>query len=121
MLITYINVELIKTAGVAQQSNMMSEETLEAIDTIVEIQRIVYYNKTWYQSILLKYLIVKDPKKLTLRKMFGVYLHNISSHAGLMFRVISGLAAKAERQGEYLIQSRESQSKQLIVMLARRK
>jgi len=103
---------LVKTAGVAHQSGIMSKEALLAIDSLVEIQRILYsdehnrspalilryYNQCWLHSMTLRNCIVKQPKKLTLRKMFGVYFHNLSSHAGLMLRIISGQAANAEGQ-----------------------
>jgi len=91
-------IDLIKTAGVAHQSGQMSKEALSAIDTLVEMQRILYsceknrppalilryYNQVWYHSILLRNFVVNNPKKLTLRKMFGVYFHNLSAHAGAM-------------------------------------
>lgn len=80
--------------------------------TLVEMQRILYsddksrspahilryYNQAWYHSILLHDSIVNDSKKLTLRKMFGVYFHNLSAHAGDMLRIISGQSTNAERQ-----------------------
>ena len=103
---------LVKLAGVAHQSGTMSKEALLAIDSLVEIQRILYldekdrspalilryYNQCWLHSMILRNCIVKQPKRLTLRKMFGVYFHNLSSHAGLMLRIISGQAANAEGQ-----------------------
>lgn len=105
-------ITLIKTTSVAHQSPLISEKTLLALDTLVEMQRILYsddktrcpsqilryYNQAWYHSILLYDLIVNNPKKLTLRKMFGVYFHNLSAHAGDMLRLISGQSTNAERQ-----------------------
>jgi hypothetical protein len=42
--------------------------------------------------------LIKKPKKLTRRKLFGVYFHNLSAHAGMMVRLISGQASNAEQQ-----------------------
>jgi len=103
---------LIKTAAVAHQSGKVSKEVLDVFDTLVEMQRILYadddsrsptqilryYNQAWYHSILLHDFIVNHPKKLTRRKMFGMYFHNLSAHAGDMLRIISGQSANAERQ-----------------------
>jgi len=102
---------LVKTAAVAHQSNIMSAKTLSVIDTLVQMQEILYSpddkrspalilrycNQAWYHAILLKTLI-DQPKKLTRRKMFGIYFHNLSTHAGLMLRLISGQASNAEAQ-----------------------
>ena len=41
---------------------------------------------------------IKKPKKLTRRKLFGIYFHNLSAHAGMMFHLISGQASNAEQQ-----------------------
>ena len=103
---------LIKTTAVAHQSGKVSKEVLDVLDTLVEMQRILYanencrspalilryYNQAWYHSILLHDFIVNNPKHLTTRKMFGVYFHNLSAHAGDMLRIISGQSANAERQ-----------------------
>ena len=40
----------------------------------------------------------KQPQKTDLRKLFGVYFHNHSAHAGLMLRIVSGQASNAEGQ-----------------------
>ena len=102
---------LIKTAGHFSQQNILSEKPTAIINTLIEMQRILYaaeslrcpslilryYNQSWLHSILLKELIQK-PKKLTRRKLFGVYFHNLSAHAGMMLRLISGQASNAEQQ-----------------------
>jgi hypothetical protein len=104
-------VALIKTAAMAHQSNIISPKAMSLIDTLVQMQDILYstddkrspalilryLNQAWYHSILLK-IIIKKPKKLTMRKLFGVYFHNLSAHAGLMLRLISGQASNAEQQ-----------------------
>ena len=102
---------LIKTTGYVQQSGVMSDKPQTVLNTLVEMQRILYsaddkrspalilryYNQAWLHSILLKEL-VKQPKKLTLRKLFGVYFHNLSAHGGIMLHIISGQASNAEQQ-----------------------
>ncbi|XP_048583669.1 uncharacterized protein LOC125563042 [Nematostella vectensis] len=102
---------LIKTAGVAHQSNIMSKKAMAAIDTLVEMQRLLYAadsqrspasilrysNQAWYHAILL-IDFVKDTKKLTSRKLYGVYFHNLTAHATSTLRLMSGQAANAERQ-----------------------
>ena len=89
----------------------MSDKPLAIICSLVEMQRILYApdsqrspslilrycNQSWLDSILLTELIQK-PKKLTRRKLFGVYFHNLSAHASLMLRLISGQASNAEQQ-----------------------
>jgi len=102
---------LVKTAAMAHQSNIISTEVLSLLDTLIQMQEILYspddkrspalvlryLNQAWYHSILLK-RVIKKPKKLTMRKLFGVYYHNLTTHAGLMLRLISGLASNTEEQ-----------------------
>lgn len=104
-------IALIKTTGYAHQSDKVSQQTLDLLDSLVEIQRILYlpddercqstilryYNQVWYHTILFKEIIAL-PKGITLRKLYGTYFHNLSSHAGLMLRIISGQASHAEDQ-----------------------
>lgn len=105
-------IALIKTASIAHQSGVVSPNALLTLDSLVEMQRILYsddnnrsvhqllryYNQAWYHGMLLYDYITSNPKKLTLRKMFGVYFHNLTAHAGDMLRIISGQSANAERQ-----------------------
>ena len=102
---------LIMTAGYILQRDVMSDKPLAIINSLIEMQRILYApdsqrspslilrycNQSWLHSILLAELIQK-PKKLTRRKLFGVYFHNLSAHASLMLRLISGQASNAEQQ-----------------------
>ena len=104
-------IALVQTTAMAHQSNIVSERPLALLDTLVQMQEILYspedkrsttlilryLNQSWYHSILLN-SIIRKPKKLTRRKLFGVYYHNLTSHAGLMIRLISGLASNAEEQ-----------------------
>ena len=102
---------LVKTTGYLLEHQIMSDKPLAIICSLVEMQRIIhapdcqrspslilrYCNQSWLYSILLTELIQK-PKKLTRRKLFGVYFHNQSAHASLMLRLISGQASNAEQQ-----------------------
>ena len=100
---------LVKTTAYLRQNHLLSEDKLQVLDTLTEMQRILYssdekrtpqlilcyYNQSWYHAILLKQLM-SQPKKLTQRKLFGVYFHDLTTHGGLMLRLISGQAANAE-------------------------
>ena len=102
---------LVKVTAYLRQNGLLSEKELQVLDTLTEMQRILYstdekrspqlilryYNQSWYHAILLKQY-VQQPKKLTLRKMFGVYFHDITAHGGLMLRLVSGQAANAEEE-----------------------
>ena len=94
---------LVKTTGYLLEHQFMSDKLLAIIRFLAEMQRILYApdsqrspslilrccNQSWLHSILLTELIQK-PKKLTRRKLFGVFFHNLSAHASLMLRLISG-------------------------------
>jgi hypothetical protein len=82
------------------------------LDTLVEIQEIAYnseaqrtprsvlrfHNLTWYHAMLCQTVIGFKPKKLTVRKLYGTYFHNITSHAPIQNRLISGRSANTEEQ-----------------------
>ncbi|CAB4002556.1 Hypothetical predicted protein [Paramuricea clavata] len=86
----YYRSAVVKTAGHLSQQNVLSEKPHAIINTLVEMQRILYaaeylrcpslilryYNQSWLHSILLKELIQK-PKKLTQRKLFGDNLNDV--------------------------------------------
>ena len=104
-------VALLKTTAYAQQNKSLSETPLLILETLSEMQQILYceeekrspclilryYNQSWYHAILLK-LLLKHPKKLTKRKLFGAYFHDLTAHAGCMLRLVSGQAANAEEE-----------------------
>ena len=76
---------LVKVTAYLRQNGLLSEKELQVLDTLTDMQRILYstdekrspqlilryYIQSWYQAILPKQY-VKQPKKLTLHKMFGV-------------------------------------------------
>ena len=109
---------IIKVAGYAGQTGKISPEVMLFINTLIEMQRILYapeknrtpalilryYNQSWLHSILLKKLSDLKPKKLTLRKLFGVYFHDLTAHAGLMLRIVCGQSINAEKQERFFNQ-----------------
>ena len=83
------------------------------LDTLVEIQEIAYnsdaqrtprsvlrlHNLTWYHAMLCQRVIGNFKlKKLTVRKFYGTYFHNITSYAPIQNRLISGRSANTEEQ-----------------------
>ena len=102
---------VIKVAANLGQSEEIFQEVMQLLQTLIKMQRILYapeknytpalilryYNQSWLHSILIKKLTKLEPKKLNLRKLFGVYFHNFS-HAGLMLRIICGQSVNAEKQ-----------------------
>ena len=100
---------LIKTAAFLNLNQLLSDKPWQILQTLSEMQRILYssddnrcpsqilryYNQSWYHAILLNDL-ARPTKKLTMRKMIGVYYHDFTCHAGLMLRLISGQSSNAE-------------------------
>ena len=82
------------------------------LDTLVEIQELAYnseaqrtprsvlrfHNLTWYHAMLCQLIIGFKLKKLTVCKFYGTYFHNITSHAPVQNRLISGRSANTEEQ-----------------------
>ena len=104
---------LIKMTSYLQQKKLLTDKPMEALETLTELQRIIYTsdearspqlvlrynNQAWYHAILLKQLIKADKmKKLTTRKMAGVYFHDLVAHGGDMLRIVSGRSANAEEE-----------------------
>ena len=82
------------------------------LDTLVEIQEIAYsleaqrtprsvlrlHKLTWYHGMLCRSVIGFSLKQMTSRKFYGNYFHNITSHAPIQTRLISGRSANTEEQ-----------------------
>jgi hypothetical protein len=82
------------------------------LDTLVEIQQIAYaseeartprqmlrfHSLTWLHGILCTEVIGFQLKKLTCRKLYGNYFHNITSHAAMQNRIINGRSSNVEEQ-----------------------
>jgi hypothetical protein len=98
----------------AKQSSQIISSNLiqELLSTLVEIQRIAYsseaertpksvlrlHNMTWYHGILCREIFGFKLKELTTRKLYGNYYHNITSHAAIQHRLISGKSCNVEEQ-----------------------
>ena len=82
----------------------------QLINTLVEMQHILYqpeydrtprnilrlHNKSFLHSILCFEVLGYQPKKITRRKLYGKYFHNLSTHAPMQLRIISGQSCNAE-------------------------
>ena len=82
------------------------------LDTLVEIQEIAYsseaqrtprsvlrfHNLTWHHAMLCKSVVGFSLKQMTTRKFYGNYFHNITAHAPIQNRLISGISANTEEQ-----------------------
>ena len=53
------------------------------------------YNLCWRHAILCR-KVLTPPKVLTYRKLFGLYVHSIVSHAALLLRIVSHRSTNAE-------------------------
>ena len=101
---------IIKVAQHSRGKVAAKAQTL--LDTLVEIQDIAYstensrtprqilrlHNLVWHHAILCKEVIGFKLKKLTIRKFYGSYFHNITSHAPVQTRLVSGRSTNAEEQ-----------------------
>ncbi|XP_070549540.1 uncharacterized protein [Ptychodera flava] len=95
---------------VSGQSSVSSQHS-QLIDTLAEISEIAYkhdhercprlilrlYNVAFLHGIMCK-AIFSNPKKLTKRKMFGRYFHNLTVHQPDQLRVVSLRSTNAENQ-----------------------
>ncbi len=93
------------------QSSVNSKVQL-LLDTLVEIQEIAYnseehrtprsvlrfHNLTWHHAMLCKSVIGFSLKQMSIRKFYGNYFHNITTHAPIQNRLISGRSANTEEQ-----------------------
>ena len=85
------------------------------MENLVEIQQILYageqlrtpisilrlHNLTFVHAELLQSLIGKSVKSATVRKFYGKYYHNLTSHAAPQYRLISGAAANVEDEERF--------------------
>ena len=82
---------------------LINDDILQVLLTLIEIQRILYLpaekrtarevlkltNVTFLHFHLVK-LVFGNTKKLTTRKLFGKYFHQLTIHAPIQYRIISG-------------------------------
>lgn len=90
----------------------LSKELQILLDTLVEMQTILYKNDVhrsprlilrYYNCSFLHFLMCDTvfgsrPIHHTFRKMYGKYLHNLLSHAPQQLRIISGASSNAENE-----------------------
>ena len=62
-----------------------------------------FHNLTWYHAMLCQMLIRFQLKKLSVHKFYGTYFHNITSHAQIQNRLVSGRSANTEEQKRILL------------------
>ena len=93
-------------------SSIISRNVQQLLQSLVEIQRIAYssekdrtsksilrfHNITWFHGILCREVFGFNLKKLMARKLYGNYYHNITCHAAMQHRLISGKSCNVEEQ-----------------------
>ena len=89
-----------------------SNHVQQLLNSLVEIQRIAYsserdrtpksvlrlHNMTWYHGILCREVFAFKLNEMTTRKLYGNYFHDITSHAAMQHRLISGKSCNVEEQ-----------------------
>jgi hypothetical protein len=89
-----------------------SHRIRQLLTSLVEIQRLAYssesertpksvlrlHNMTWYHGILCQEVFGFKLKEMTTRKLYGNYFHDITSHAAMQHRLISGRSTNVEEQ-----------------------
>ena len=82
------------------------------VDTLVDIQEVLYkgddqrclrnvlrlHNSTWYHAILCREVLGFKLKEMTTRKFYGTYFHDLTAHAPLQLRLVSGTTANTEEE-----------------------
>ena len=82
------------------------------LDTMVDMQDILYkddkgrsprlilryQNSSWYHHILCREIVGFNLQKMTVRKFYGTYFHDLTAHAPLQLRIISGRSSNAEEE-----------------------
>lgn len=82
------------------------------LDTMVDMQDILYkddnkrsprlilryHNSSWYHHILCREIVGFNLQKMTVRKFYGTYFHDLTAHAPLQLRIISGRSSNAEEE-----------------------
>ena len=55
-------------------------------------------NQIFLHACLIKEVVGRKPKPITSRLLRGIYSHDITCHAPLMYRIVSGKAANSEEE-----------------------
>ena len=91
------------------------------LDTMVDIQDILYkedkfrspllilrfHNSSWYHHTLCQEIVGFNTQKMTKRKFYGTYLHDLTSHAPIQLRIISGRLQMLKKKREHSTQSNQ--------------
>ena len=89
-----------------------SQQVQSLLDTMVDMQDILYkedksrsprlilryHNSSWYHHTLCREIVGFKLKKKTVRKFYGTYLHDLTAHAPLQLRLVSGRTSNAEEE-----------------------
>ena len=103
------------------QNEHADQGVLELLYTVIKISKILYldeekrtpkqvlclYNNAWLHMELCKELF-SQPNNLTRRKLFGIYLHALSSHAPLQYELVSQKSVNTENQERLFGQARKA-------------
>ena len=57
-----------------------------------------YHNCSWYHHMLCKEIIGFQLRKMTVRKFYGTYLHDLTAHGPIQLRIVSGRSSNAEEE-----------------------
>ena len=101
---------LLTTSLYVQGTASSSVQSL--LDTMVDMQDILYkedkhrsprlilryHNSSWYHLTLCRSIIGFNLKSKTVRKFYGTYLHDLTAHAPLQLRLVSGRTSSAEEK-----------------------
>ena len=103
---------------------VVSRETLRLVQVIVEIIEIGYshssnrsvksvlrfHNLSFLFGMYLRLAVCNAPKSMSNRKMFGIYYHNLTCHAPMIYRVVSIRSLLAELDESTIWQLRQISS-----------
>ena len=59
-----------------------------------------YHNSSWYHHILCRDIVGFNLQKMTLRKFYGTYFHDLTALDLLQLRILSGCSSNAEEEEE---------------------
>ena len=90
----------------------LTEDIKELLSTLVEICELAYagadkrtsksvlrmFNITFKHAVLLTQLFPKEPKKITRKKLFGIYFHSITCHLPEVSRIIAPSSLHSENE-----------------------
>jgi len=57
-----------------------------------------YHDSSWYHHRLGREILGFNLQKMTVRKFYGTYFHDLTAHVPLQLRIISGRSSNAEEE-----------------------